>query len=50
MCRRTILIGSALIAAGAAILLSILFDGVFLRVLIGLVLVVAGFLFLNGRR
>ncbi len=50
MCRRTMLLGSALIAAGAGLLLSVLFEGIFLRVLIGLVLVAAGFLLSTGNR
>ncbi len=50
MCRRTILIGSAMIAAGIGVLLSVLFDSVFLRVLIGFALAAAGFLFISSRR
>jgi len=50
MCRRTMLVGIAFIAAGVGVLLSLLFDGVFFRALIGLALVAAGFLFMNSRR
>lgn len=47
MCRRNVVLGAALIAGGIGFLLSLLFGSAFLKVLIGAILVVVGFLLLR---
>ncbi len=47
MCRKTQILGIALIALGAGILLSCLFDGWFLRFVLGAGVIVAGLLIGN---
>ena len=47
MCRRTALLGVMVSALGAGFILSCVLEGVFLRILIGAVLIAAGLLILN---
>lgn len=49
MCRRTLLIGAAVAAFGSGFVLSCLIETVFIRVLIGAVLVCAGLVVINRR-
>lgn len=47
MCRRTAIVGVLVAALGAGFILSCIFNSVFLRILIGAILIAAGLLILN---